>query len=57
MLTTRFEDVKNFTNYVQTPVSKNKIVIHGTAGGSANGAIHWMNGGAGRNVAVDFVIG
>lgn len=51
---------KNFTNYVHKPppYRRNKIVIHGTAGGTAQGAISWMNNpnGAGKNVSVNFVI-
>lgn len=31
--------VKDFTNFVNKQVVKNKIVIHGTAGGNAQGAI------------------
>lgn len=51
-------DYKKFTNYVKRETQKDKVVIHGTAGGTANGAIGWMNNpqGAGRNVATHFVI-
>lgn len=49
-------DVKDFNNYIPSLSTKNKIVIHGTAGGTAIGAINWMKGGAGQGVAVHFVI-
>ncbi len=49
--------VKNFNNYIQQQTVKNKIVLHGTYGGTAEGAIAWLNGQAGKGVSVHYVIG
>ena len=49
-------DYTGFNNYIKETTVKNKIVIHGTAGGNAAGAINWMKSGAGRGVATTFVI-
>lgn len=49
--------IKNFNNFVDKNTVKNKIVLHGTAGGTAQGAISWLNGPAGKGVAVHYVIG
>ncbi len=49
--------VKNFNNYIHTDTEKKSIVLHGTYGGTAEGAIAWLNGQAGKGVAVHFVIG
>ena len=49
--------VKNFTNYINQNTTKSKIVLHGTYGGSAEGAISWLNGPAGKGVSVHYVIG
>ena len=49
--------VKGFTNYINQNTIKSKIVLHGTYGGTAEGAIAWLNGQAGRGVSVHYVIG
>lgn len=49
--------VKNFNNYINTDTQKKSIVLHGTYGGTAQGAIAWLNGQAGKGVAVHYVIG
>jgi len=49
--------VKNFNNYIHTDTEKKSIVLHGTYGGTAEGAIAWLNGQAGRGVSVHYVIG
>lgn len=49
--------VKNFNNYIHTDTEKKSIVLHGTYGGTAQGAIAWLNGQAGKGVAVHYVIG
>lgn len=48
--------VKNFKNFVNQQTVKNKIIIHGTASGNAQGSIQWLSGQAGKNVSVHFVI-
>ena len=49
--------VKNFNNYIHTDTEKKSIVLHGTYGGTAEGAITWLNGQAGKGVSVHYVIG
>jgi len=49
--------VKGFTNYINQNTIKSKIVLHGTYGGTAEGAINWLNGPAGKGVSVHYVIG
>ena len=49
--------VKNFNNYIHTDTEKKSIVLHGTYGGTAEGAISWLNGPAGKGVSVHYVIG
>ena len=49
--------VKGFNNYINQDTTKTKIVLHGTYGGTAAGAIAWLNGQAGRGVSVHYVIG
>ena len=49
--------VKGFNNYINQDTTKTKIVLHGTYGGTAAGAIAWLNGQAGRVVSVHYVIG
>jgi|GEM_PF-4384029 N-acetyl-anhydromuramyl-L-alanine amidase AmpD len=48
-------DVPNFKNYIQQEVSKNKIVIHGTAGGTYTGALQTFISGA-KGVSTHFII-
>lgn len=48
--------VKGFTNYIKRSTIKHSIVLHGTAGGTAQGAISWLSGPAGKGVAVHCVI-
>ena len=48
---------KGFNNYIKKTIApKNKVVIHGTYGGTGTGAIAWMNGPSGRHVATHYVI-
>lgn len=54
--TMKIIQIENFTNYVNQDTIKTKIVLHGTYGGTATGAIQWMRGGSGKNVSVHFVI-
>lgn len=49
-------NVNKFNNYVQKETKKRVIVIHGTAGGTANGAIQFMKKYSGQNVSVHYVI-
>ena len=49
-------DYTGFNNYIKKQTKKNKIVIHGTAGGTAQGSINWMKSGSGRGVATTFII-
>ena len=49
--------VKGFTNYINQNTIKSKIVLHGTYGGTAEGAIAWLNGQAGKGVSVHYIIG
>lgn len=48
-------DVKNFINYVKKPVQKNKVVIHGTAGGTYDGALQTFITGE-RGLSTHFII-
>ena len=48
-------NVPKFTNYIKTPVTKNKIVIHGTYGGTYNGALQTFISGT-KGVATHFII-
>lgn len=48
--------VQKFTNYKKIQTKKRMIVIHGTAGGTASGAIQFMRKYSGQNVAVNYVI-
>lgn len=48
--------VQNFNNYIQQQTIKRIIVIHGTAGGTADGAITFMRKDSGKGVSVHYVI-
>lgn len=48
-------NVQNFKNYIPQQVKKNKIVIHGTAGGTFSGALQTFIMGQ-RGVATNFII-
>lgn len=51
-----FNQVKDFNNYIDTPTIKNKIVIHGTFGGTGTGTISWFKNGSGQGVSTHFII-
>lgn len=46
----------NFYNYVKTQTKKRMIVIHGTYSGRGDTTIDWLNGPAGKTLAVHYVI-
>ena len=48
--------VQKFNNYIQQQTVKKIIVIHGTTGGTANGAITFMRKDSGADVSVHYVI-
>lgn len=48
-------DVPNFTNYIKQKVNKNKVVIHGTYGGTYAGALQTFKTGS-KGVATHFII-